>query len=133
MKYLLDTDTSVYYLNGLEQIVAKVADVGAHSLRISIITLAELYYGAANSSKPQRNRQRLLQLTKRIKILPFDDECAKNFGILKTDLKQAGEIIEDFDIVIASTALTFGCTLVTNNVDHFKRIENLRIRNWTKS
>jgi len=47
-------------------------------------------------------------------------------------LERKGNIIEDMDILIAATTLSFNLILVTNNVKHFEKIKDLRIENWKK-
>ncbi len=54
------------------------------------------------------------------------------FGSLKAQLEQGGNRLDDFDLVIAATAITIGYRLVTNNEKHFSRIEGLEIENWSK-
>jgi len=44
-QYLLDTDVSINYLRGFEETIRKVAEVGASSICLSEITVAELKYG----------------------------------------------------------------------------------------
>ena len=51
MKYLLDTNTCVYLLNGNESLKKKVREIGVYSLSISNCVLAELYFGAYRSKK----------------------------------------------------------------------------------
>ena len=46
IEYVLDTDTCIYWLKGEGKVRKKVDEVGADSLRMTIITLAELKYGA---------------------------------------------------------------------------------------
>ncbi|MGO9446398.1 MAG: PIN domain-containing protein [Thiobacillaceae bacterium] len=46
------------------------------------------------------------------------------------DLHQRGELISDADILIAATAITHELAVVTNNQDHFRRIQNLQTENW---
>ena len=53
--YVLDTDTCIYWLNGEEKIRRKVEQVGPDNLRLTIITLAELRYGAYNSQNVSEN------------------------------------------------------------------------------
>ena len=48
-EFVLDTDTCIYWLKGEKNIREKVEQVGPENLRITIITLAELKYGAYNS------------------------------------------------------------------------------------
>jgi tRNA(fMet)-specific endonuclease VapC len=56
----------------------------------------------------------------------------ETFGSLKADLERRGSTVDDFDLVIASTALVFNYTLVTNNERHFRFIPGLRVENWTR-
>ena len=55
MKYVWDTDICIYWLKGYEQIKEKVKEVGEDSINITIITLAELKFGAYNSQKVKEN------------------------------------------------------------------------------
>jgi tRNA(fMet)-specific endonuclease VapC len=47
-----------------------------------------------------------------------------------SNLKPKGQLIENADILIAAIALVNGLVLVTHNVSHFKRIEDLEIEDW---
>ena len=40
--------------------------------------------------------------------------------------------MDDFDLVIAATALVLNYTLVTNNERHFRSIPGLRLENWAR-
>jgi tRNA(fMet)-specific endonuclease VapC len=42
-------------------------------------------------------------------------------------LRQRGELIGDFDILIAATAMNEDAALVTENTRHFQRVDGLRI------
>jgi len=99
---------------------------------LSSVTVAELYFGAYNSSKPDENCELLDELTSELKIISFDGKAGVIFGKVKADLKKKGEIVSDSDLFIASTAISQNLTLVTNNERHFRRIDGLKIENWTK-
>jgi tRNA(fMet)-specific endonuclease VapC len=43
----------------------------------------------------------------------------------------AGTMLDDFDLIIAATALALNLTLVSNNERHFARIEGLKLVNWS--
>ncbi len=58
------------------------------------------------------------------------EAVAERFGAIKADLAKSGQIIGDFDILIAATALGHGCKLVTNNQKHYERVEGLQMENW---
>lgn len=130
MKYLLDTNTCVYLLNGNESLKKKVKEIGVYSLSVSNCVLAELYFGAYRSKKIEENLKRVELFKKNLTILSDSEESARLFGKIKADLKSKGTIIEDFDILIASIAIHNNCILVTNNVDHFERINSLQIQDW---
>jgi len=61
-------------------------------------------------------------------MLPSLETFAKE----KARLKRAGKLIPDFDLLIGTTALHHGLTLVTNNTKHMQRLEGLQLENWTK-
>ncbi len=130
MNYLLDTDTCVYALRGRPLVRERLTAVGPEAVAISIITLVELRYGAACSARPEDNHRAIEDFVQGVYLLGIDPAIARAFGDLKADLRQRGELIEDFDLLIASTARTLNLILVTNNLDHFRRIPGLRLENW---
>ena len=130
--YLLDTDTIIYNLKGdlkvQENLKLHVNDL----IQISIITLIELYYGAYKSEYVDANIAKIKTLEQSLEILPTGQETAEIFGKLKSRLESGGNRLDDFDLIIASTALAHNLVLVTNNEKHFQRIEGLRLENWCK-
>jgi len=130
LKYLLDTNICIYLLNGDEILKRKVKEVGLLSLSISNTTLAELYFVAYNSKKVERNIKRIQLFKKHLRVYFESEESAKMFGKFKARLKSEGNLIEDFDILIASIAFTHNLILVPNNPKHFLRIKELQVENW---
>ena len=72
----------------------------------------------------------LAQFIAPLEILPYDDNAAQYYGILRTHLEKQGTTIGSLDMLIAAHALSVACTLVTNNTKEFSRILNLKIENW---
>ena len=133
MKYLLDTDICVYVLNGDERIKRKIREMGVYSISISNATLGELYFGAYYSKKVEENIKRIRAFTESLTIYSDSQESSEIFGKSKADLKKKGQMIEDFDLLIGSIAQANNCVLVSNNRDHFNRIEGLVIENWLET
>lgn len=133
MKYLLDTNICVYWLNGNKTIEEKAMKVGLKHSTISFITLSELYYGAYKSQKVQQNLAAVKSLESKLKRVESSKEICKTFGKLKAELAKEGKIIDDADLFIACCALESNRVLVTNNEKHFSRIRDLKIENWTKT
>lgn len=133
MRYLLDTDTLIYWLKGDGDIEAKALAAGLDQSALSIVTKAELYFGAYNSIHTNQNLAAISKLTQTLTVLSFDDVAADRFGALKAELKQSGSLILDADIMIAATALSNNLILVTNNQKHFGRIQGLMMANWRQA
>ena len=100
------------------------------SLYYPVISKAELYFGAYNSSYVQQNLSNIQTLSQKLSMRPFNDKAANHFGQIKSDLKKRGEILSDADIMIVSIAFANNFTLVTNNLKHFARIRDLAVENW---
>ena len=129
-KYLLDTNICAYFLNGkfdLEEIIDRV---GFENCCVSEIAIAELKYGIEKSIHKDKNRKTLEAFQSKFDIVPIFpalDIYAKE----KARLKTKGKILDDFDLLIGSTAIFNKLTLVTKNVSDFDRLEGIIIEDWT--
>ncbi len=129
--YLLDTDTIIYTLKGNEAVNKHLRLHIEDPMKMSIITLLELYYGAHKSRRVASNLAKVKRLEAEFEILPTGKESAEIFGMLKATLEKSGLRLDDFDLIIAACAMVHNLTLVTNNLAHFQRIEGLKLANWT--
>jgi tRNA(fMet)-specific endonuclease VapC len=116
-------------LRGREPVRARLREARFESA-IAAATVAELLYGAERSDEPERNRGEVAGLVGRLTILALDWGVALQFGRIKADLQARGELIPDFDLAVAATALAHSLTLVTGNTAHFARIAGLQVENW---
>jgi tRNA(fMet)-specific endonuclease VapC len=130
-KYLLDTNTCIYYIKGKYNFNQKIEEIGIENCYISIITVAEMQFGISNSLEVNKesNQKALDKFTSGIEILPLT-ECLHIFGEVKTNLRKVGKIVDDFDLLIGSTAVAHNLILVTRNTKHFERIEGIKLENW---
>jgi tRNA(fMet)-specific endonuclease VapC len=106
--------------------------IGMDQIAISTITVGELYFGAYNSAKVAENLTRAETFVKQLAVLPLNDAALKTFGQIKADLRKQGQVVADFDLLIASTALAEARILVTNNTRHYARIPGIQLENWIK-
>ena len=132
MKYLLDTNICIYYLKGMFHLDEKINNIGNENCYISEITLAELKYGVANSLNINKNKKVLDNFVDNIKIVPILNSLDL-YASEKARLRKAGRIVDDFDILIGVTSISNKMTLVTNNLKHFERLNNIKIEDWTKN
>ena len=128
--FLLDTDTVTFSLKGHPAVRENLRRHLHDPLKISVITFMELYYGAFKSQRPAGNLAKVKTLEQTIEIVSVGMETAELFGMLKAQLENRGERLDDFDLAIAACALAHNLTLVTNNTDHFGRIADLKLANW---
>jgi tRNA(fMet)-specific endonuclease VapC len=128
--FLLDTDTVIYNLKGNANVQKNLRQHINDSIKISVITLMELYYGARKSQKVFVNLAKIKILEQSIETIPVGLESTEIFGLLKAQLEISGNRLDDFDLIIASCAMAHNLTLVTNNTKHFKRIDGLKLANW---
>ena len=132
MKYLWDTDTCVYFLNGSQSIQERLSAVGAESICVTTLTIAELRYGCYKSSHVNQNLEKVRRLQELLYTLSdLDDEVATLFGKNKAVLRKQGVTIGDIDLLIGSVAVVRGFILVTNNVRHYQHIPDLNSENWS--
>ncbi len=129
-KYLLDTNIVIFLLKSKHRIHEKIAFVGLDNCYISEITLAELKFGAEKSPFPDQAHTAVNMFAETINVLPLSGTL-DIFAAEKVRLERAGTPMHDnFDVLLASTALYYGLTMVTNNVKHFTFFPNLHIEDW---
>ncbi|MDT0650184.1 type II toxin-antitoxin system VapC family toxin [Autumnicola edwardsiae] len=129
MKYLLDTNICIHFFRGKFGLIDKFEKVNFDHCTISEITLAELFFGAENSSNPKKNLKLIDDFSEQVKVLPIFNAITI-YAKEKVRLRKNGEMISDFDLLIGSTAIANELIMITENVKEFKRIENIQIENW---
>jgi len=129
-RYLLDTNICAYFLNGKYDLETKIDEVGFENCFVSEITIAEMKYGVAKSTQKEKNRKTLEMFQTKFDILPIFPALGI-YATEKARLKTKGKILDDFDLLIGSTAIFNNLTLVTKNVSDFDRLNGIVIEDWT--
>ncbi|MFZ0946115.1 MAG: type II toxin-antitoxin system VapC family toxin [Syntrophobacteraceae bacterium] len=127
ISYLVDTDWIIHYLSGVESIVEKLQALQKEGLAVSIISLAELYEGVYSSKDSQAAQKGIDDFLKNVSVVDINEEICQIFGRERSRLRKQGNLIGDFDLLIAATSLNYELTLLTNNLKHFERVEGLRL------
>jgi tRNA(fMet)-specific endonuclease VapC len=129
-RYLLDTNIiSDVVRHPRGRAAERLTGVGAEQVCTSIIVVAELRFGALKK-RSAKLAQQLEEVCNAIDILPFDHAAAKSYARVRWQLETSGRPIGANDLLIAAHALAADCTLVTNNMREFQRIEPLVLDNW---
>jgi len=130
MKYLLDTNTCVFFLRGKYNLDIKIRQKELINCYISEITVFELRYGAENSDDPSKAHKTLDSFLSGVSIIPIIGSV-KRYAKEKVRLRNNGTPVHDeFDLLIGVTAVENGLTLVTDNIKDFKRLKGIKIENW---
>ena len=131
MKFLLDTDGCIELIRRRPpKLIDRLTKRQPGDVGLSWITTAELWFGAAKSSDPEKNRQALKGFLVPFEIVPFDETAAAAYGEIRAALEKAGTTIGSMDLLIGAHAASLGVTLVTANIREFRRIRGLQIANW---
>ena len=128
MRYLVDTDWVIDYMQGRQPVVRRFEELSPHGIGLSIISLAELYEGMPDAVDQQEATQGLQSFLDDIEeVVPLNDPVCRVFASERRRLRTTGTRLDDLDLLIGSTAIHHGLTLLTNNRRHFERMGELDI------
>jgi tRNA(fMet)-specific endonuclease VapC len=131
--FMLDTNICIYIIKKKpEEVLTRLKNARISDIGISAITLSELEYGVAKSSRPDQNKIALVEFLAPLEILSYNDMAAQEYGKIRESLERHGTPIGSMDMLTAAHALSLNCTLVTNNEREFSRVASLKIENWIK-
>ncbi len=96
----------------------------------TVVNLCDLYAGAFGSRRVPEALQRVETLASMLQVLDFHAAAARKYGerVNSQGLKQRP--IGDFDLIIASIALSSRDSIATRNVEHFSRVPGLEVEYW---
>ncbi len=131
MKLMLDTNICIYIIKQQPaKVLKRFLKYQAGDIGISSITLSELRYGVAKSLHMEKNTKALDEFIIPLEVLPYDEEAAQIYGMIRANLEKSGTPIGSMDMLIAAHAISIDATLVTNNTREFIRIPELTIVDW---
>ena len=130
---ILDTDILVGLLRndaGAIKFLRSV-DLATQDIFITSINAFELYQGAYNSDTQEKSLILVADLMQRFeRIFDMDVVASRLAGEIVVNLKKKGTTLDLPDIFIGSIALAHNESIVTRNIDHFKRIPGLKMVKW---
>ena len=127
MRYLVDTDWVIHYLNGETEYRSRLDALAYEGVAVSMISLAEVYHGIYRSLDSEGEERAFLRFLAGCDVLGLNDQICRIFGRERGRLQASGTPIGDFDLLIGCTAIFHGLTVLTDNRRHFDRIEGIEI------
>lgn len=132
MIYCLDTDILIEYFRGNEAIKGRIENLEEDDIiSLTWLSVYEFFKGIFVSGKIEEEKF-LQDIVDSAIIMEETYESTKIGGEIYASLKKVGNLINDADILIASIVKNHNAVLITNNEEHFKRVEGLKFENWLK-
>lgn len=130
MKVLLDTNTCVYAIKRVPSVIERLQDLSPDDVGVAVITLAELWFGARKSSRPERTRASVDAFLRPFEVIPLDKDAAESYAEIRVRLERLGRPIGERDLLIAAIAQSRHLAVVTHNVGEFGRVPGLIVEDW---
>jgi tRNA(fMet)-specific endonuclease VapC len=128
--FMLDTDISSYIIKRRPETLVEKFEEHAETLCVSVMTAAELRFGAEKAGRPQL-AELVEAYLERLAILDWTNDVTTQYARIRSELGRAGKPIGNMDLLIAAHAVSQGMTLVTNNIKHFSNVPGLKIEVWS--
>lgn len=127
MKYLIDTNIVIDHFRGKPEVVLFLQKAKQLGFAISVISVGEIMEGLVGQPKEEQRRQDLETFLTAVSVIDVDRKIVEMFARARSNLREGGKLIENFDILIAAAAMKHNLILVTNDKD-FERIEGLKLK-----
>ena len=130
MKYLLDTNTLIYYFKGLGNVKERLLVCQPSEIVLSSVVYYELQVGILKSTSPQKRIAQLAILKNQVSWVDFDEKSAEATAQVRVELERIGKPIGSYDVQIAGMAMANDLILVTHNTGEFGRVSGLKLEDW---
>jgi len=126
---MLDTDISSYIIRKRPASLLERFQKNAEVLCVSVVTAAELQFGAEKAGRPAL-KALVNEYLDRLPVLDWTQGIVPEYARIRTALERSGKPIGNMDLLIAAHAVSEGSTLVTNNLRHFEHVPGLKFEVW---
>lgn len=128
---ILDSDLIIAILKNDPDAVKKLRELSADNTRLSTTVInAQEVLGGAKDRENQQQFKEANRLFDALNPIGYDLESARQEIEIDHFLRKKGTPIGAFDTIIAGICISHGATIVTRNIDHFKRVPGLSIERW---
>jgi tRNA(fMet)-specific endonuclease VapC len=128
--FMLDTDISSYIIKRRPATLLEKFEKHGGTLNLSVITAAELRFGAEKAARPK-----LAELVEayldRLAILDWTNDVTTHYARIRAQLERSGKPIGNMDLLIASHAVSQEMIVVTSNLKHFSNVRGLNVEVWS--
>ncbi len=128
---ILDTTAIIDILRGDPLIIAKIKNLDKENTPVyfTSISVFEIWQGVKDTTD-NKKREEISLLLESIANFTFDVSAAKEAGSIHASLRRSGQIIDPEDSMIAGIAKIRKEKILTRNLKHFQRIQNLMVEGY---
>ncbi|HEX4786188.1 MAG TPA: PIN domain-containing protein [Candidatus Sulfotelmatobacter sp.] len=114
---------------GIFDLATWISHHGTEGFEVAAITVAELWHGVERASGEHRARreQYIRAILKEFPIIPYTGTTAFEHARIWAALESSGQMIGDYDLIVAATAMERGNAVATFNKRHFERVRGLKV------
>jgi len=129
---IADTSFLIDLMRGDPGAIAKAEKFEGNgiSIRLTSITVFELYMGVGLSKKSSEEKATLHSVISSVPVFPLDFESASEGGLIFAARKKEGRTIDPEDAMIAGIVKLNHETILTRNTSHFSGIEGVRTESY---
>jgi tRNA(fMet)-specific endonuclease VapC len=129
MAIILDSDVIIAGERGSLDLEQWLASQSGEQVEVAAITVAEVWHGVERATLAHRakRRQYIENVLAKLPIIPYTEQTAREHARLWANLESSGRMIDDYDLIIAATALERGSAVATFNVRHFSAVKGLKV------
>jgi tRNA(fMet)-specific endonuclease VapC len=132
LRYMLDTAICSYVMKrSHDALLRHLQKVPVSDVCVSVVTKSGLLYGVEVSPRRQQDEAALNAFLNYVEVLDFPDNASSHYAQIRAQLKKSGKMIGANDLFIAAHARSLSLTLVTHNIQEFRRVNRLAIEDWT--
>lgn len=133
MGVIFDTSVLVFLERGSHRLEGLGKGREEEPFGISVVTVSELLHGVHRADSEKRRLKRSAFVEKLIQSFPvyaFDLNAARIYARIWANLVKKGTIIGAHDLMIASTAIALGFSVVTSDVRDYGRVKELSLERF---
>lgn len=126
---MLDADVIIRGERGTFDLSTWMSHHGGEGFEVAAITVAELWHGVERASGQHRatREQYIRAILEELPMVPYTETTAFEHARIWAALESSGQMIGDYDLIVAATALERGSAVATFNKRHFERVRGLRV------
>ena len=126
---MLDADVIIRGERGAFDLAAWMSQHEGEGFEVAAITVAELWHGVERASGEHRaKRERYIrEILEELPMIPYTETTALEHARIWASLESSGQMIGDYDLIVAATALERGSAVATFNKRHFQRVPGLKV------